>query len=146
MLLWLKQSFGISFEYRNDISQLEYTIDDKFIINSYKNIINKFKSNNGESDYSKDADHEIDNEKELLLKIHCIALFMKNILNESGRYHNNFNGINKRSLRHRHKYNIYDKSDDLLLSSIPLSNSSNTGKNAYDRINYPDLLDDFGQK
>jgi len=116
---------------------LEYTIDDKFIISSYKSIIDKFKSN----DDSKDIGHEIDNENELLLKIHCIALFMKNILNESGRYRNNTNGISKQSLRHRHKYNIYDNTDDLL-SNIPLSNSSNPERNTHTMVNQPNLLYD----
>ncbi|OUM58119.1 hypothetical protein PIROE2DRAFT_64614 [Piromyces sp. E2] len=132
LLHWLKIFFGMSFEYHYDTSNLEYNIDDSFLKNNYGTILEYFKSNNKHKKRSKkkksnllDTELEIDEEQGLLLKIHCIALFMKDILNESREYPRSSKVIQKRSLCHRHRYRIYDEIEDIMLSNFSLSNSNN---------------------
>ncbi|ORX65792.1 hypothetical protein BCR32DRAFT_286417 [Anaeromyces robustus] len=169
LLLWLKQSFGISYKYYYETSKLEYTIDYLFIEKHYKDIFQYFNENQSLINYknkegfreessiennlnnnnNNNYDHEF-----LLLKIHKMALFMKDLLNTSTNYlrnsnsnsnysninfsfnsdlnsssstiynnnSNNYNN-NKRYFCHRHKFKIYDEEDEVLISSIPLSNS-----------------------
>ncbi|ORX44481.1 hypothetical protein BCR36DRAFT_126137 [Piromyces finnis] len=126
LLRWIKNSFGISFEYHYETSKLEYTIDDQFLKNEYKTILQYFKSknNNHEKNNKNDLfgiELKIDEEQKLFLNIHCIALFVKDILNESKEYHKDSKDIQKGFLCHRHRYKIYKEMDD----TIPLSNSFN---------------------
>jgi len=136
LLKWLKNSFGMTFEYHYDTSKLEYNIDDSFLKNNYKTILQYFQANKRHSNGNKekindllDADFEIGEEQKLLLKIHCIALFMRDILNESRENPRDSKVIQKRSLCHRHRYKIYDEVEDVMLSNIPFSNSFNPETN-----------------
>ncbi|ORY18283.1 hypothetical protein LY90DRAFT_677221 [Neocallimastix californiae] len=137
LLLWLKNSFGITYEFNTDNQKLEYIINNSHIKKYYKNIINHFKSvyqqdiNNYNNSYNNKnyelkKELEVDYENKLLLKIHCIALFMKDILIESQNYLIDPNYSNQRKpMYHRHKYKVYDGGEDLLQLTFSLSSSFN---------------------